>query len=690
MVQNPFLAPMTMKPKICKTCQGIEKVRLKRGLCKYCYIKVISREQIEKIEAEFKSPWPYNEYLFKLYTRYVLGRVVTGSDPPVAKKMASILRAMPISKLTHWSQVYELSDEFSIGKSSYKNKVGCPIAMIGRLIDKDKKLLEKKEGKSLYRIYRCFPEREKVDLKEFVESSKERLSIAYIILHLRALLKFYQWAGVSLYLVSSEQGLEYLIFISKSLGIIEFREQVHRLKVFYHWAKEKKRIKANPFDVGFSLWEKLCPSCEKINVVPDGGTFCLRCTQHRKLLKSIEAFGGKLKKAPPYNQKLFQIYLKYLKRYRVCGHNWSESKVFVQYLKENYVSKLLSWKAINAESAKFSEYMGSKVQRGCPFVKIGHVLSEMKVIPFRDQDEVTSFDRNVIKLGPELETIARQYMQSLLKRHRRLSTVIQLIHRIRYFKEWVEKHSSFTSILEIDEQVAIGYFEHFKSNADYHRGSLHQFYRWCKKEGLIKHNPFEGIKPVEPLVELPICSKEQFKKLSRFIKNEHSDPEQAMMLALVLYFGFGYKELLYSSLDINDGCITIHVHMSPLSYAKKSHQRNPTLILPTEPTWFRILQKRYIAKWQERFSKLKNPSSHRPLFLQRRGLHNRPLSNSTLKREISETTETITGSAIPTKILRTTAGHIHTFGSDASLLTTMGWAGTQAFKYTWMPRKYHC
>ena len=121
---------------------------------------------------------------------------------------------------------------------------------------------------------------------------------------------------------------------------------------------------------------------------------------------------------------------------------------------------------------------------------------------------------------------------------------------------------------------------------------------------------------------------------------------------------------------------------------KKFYNREQILKLPSEPTWFLELQKRFTETWTEHRSKIKSPCLYAPLILPRNHHHNRPPSDTLVQRRINRATLAATGQPIPTRILRQTCGHIYSMNNDASMLSRLGWSTSFSFQYTWRPRCY--
>ncbi len=224
---------------------------------------------------------------------------------------------------------------------------------------------------------------------------------------------------------------------------------------------------------------------------------------------------------------------------------------------------------------------------------------------------------------------------------------------------------------------------------DSRHGTVKTFLKWCVAQGHCEENPFESIARPKSLPELRICSPEQVAQLIRYMKNPRVDPADALMIAMSLFWGFGRRELVYSTFTSEGDSITVKVYQRPGSYAHRSKTRRDSFTLPIKPKWFSDLQVRFLKDRATRFRKLDWPREKRALFPLSSGIYNRPMTRAMIAERIARATTEATGIAISSEVLRCTAGHLNTDGTDASLLTQLGWALPSAFRYTWVPRKFH-
>ncbi len=684
-----------MASRICAGCLKETKGRVKRKLCSYCYSKVRTRESVSRTNENFKTHWAYNQYLWDLYIMHLGGKSVLNNwDPMVARKLSAEFQAQEIKKFKSWIDVYERRDQFRIGYSFEKNYYGCPITMLGRILEKEKLLPAKNQSLEFHQIYKCFLEPQKTQVKLFSERFFIKESARQDIENLKYIRDFYLWLQGDLFQVQNSQALDYLRFLSMKQNTLLFRDHRNALKAFYQWHRNQGLIHENPFDQKLlEEFYKVCVTCKKKKIVSSCDEICTLCHLAQKVIPWIENARDILKNSSTYNQYLFDLHFEYVKRYRITSASLVDAKKLAYFLSETKVEPLLHWKDIRALSEKFQFFHNKnfKIYRGCPFVKIGHRLSELGVIPFIMQDDVSYLHRAIKKLPEDIRPVILKYSESLLKRRRKHITAVTAAHGIRTFYHWLQTAGFEKGLFSVTQKQALNYLENFKnSRFENKRATLNQFYKWSEDQGLIEKNPFEKIKPFNPPLELPICSKEEFKKLTQFIKNPKTASNEAFALMLILFWGFSRQELLYSTYQIKNDFLEILVYQRTPSFGRLEPSRAKILKLPQKPIWVKELQKRFVIDWKIQFSQLKNPAPLKSLFLLPSVLHSRPMTPCSLQRMIDKSTCAATGKSIPMRIVRMTAGHVHTYYSDASLLRELGWSRSQSFKYSWMPRKFYC
>jgi len=610
---------------------------------------------------------------------------------PQTERLTNVLATRPIPKFNSWFEVYEFSEQIGLGKVPGNPRVGCPFVLIGNLLERQGVLEKSPKSYPIYLCYRAVDEscrRHVIRYMDEVLRHQHHLDVA--IWRLRLIRDFAVWHGGDLLKISVTRVEQYLLAISPENDVVVFRERIAVLRMFYRWMLDQSVCDSNPFEsVNLSLFRQICPKCRKQKMIPLGGPHCWLCDMDTKMIQYIKALEARLQGAPTYHQYLFKLYFTYIKRYRINFSSWMESKRLLEILKTKEIPPLLSWRDINTASKMYRESMGDQlIRKGCPFVKIGHMLVELGVLPLRRQDELTRLNHVLGRFGDAIGPVAAEYCQNLIRRKRRVTTGHQVALRLLYFENWISKHHPGKNPFEIDNKIARDYLSQISTGSrDSRHGTLRKFFRWCQYKEICKENPFESIARPIPRYELPICSKEQFDSLIQYLKNPASDPSHALMIALTMFWAFGVRELLYSTFTPAEQKFEIQVFQSPLSYAHKRATRPDVFVLPRRPQWFSDLQDRFVKNWDKTFSHL-DWKDKRPLFPPQSGRYRRPMSTMILFEEISKATKMASGKPIPFQILRCTAGHIHTRGADASLLTQLGWSDASAFRYTWVPRKY--
>lgn len=680
--------------KICVQCKKESKWRLERGRCKYCYSGVWNRERIERINRDFKSPWAWNQSLWERYILYLGGKsCLNNLDPRVAGQLSAALERRELKPFQSWFDVFELRDQLGIGYSPLKNRYGCPVTMLGILLEREGKLPAKGHSHRFHRQFQWFTEPVRSAIREYSEGFQKRKASCKALQYLLDIQQFHAWFMGDFFKATNVDAENFLRKVFLEQNTLAFVRQHNSLKRFYHWCLCKGLVSQNPFDLNLRQeFRKICTSCSKMKIVAHTDNRCKLCHVDAKIMRLIEATKKKLKSATPYNQRLFELHFQYISRYRITTGASADCKNLARFLEQKPIEPLLLWKDVRTASDQFNKFIGEdkRIWRGRPFVKIGYRLAELGVIPFLDQDEQTCLDHNLKKFPPDIEPLVRRYTDLQIKRRRRITTAIHIVHAIRYFLRWLDRDHPGAHLLSASEKMALQYLEKFPTavGREHHRGAVCGFYKWAKIHGIVSQNPFESTAPLVLIKELPICSKEQAKHLFSFIKDPNSEPQAALMLSLILFFAFSLKELMYSTFELKEDAVEIGVFQPALSYGHRQPTRKNKLLLPKSPLWFVNLQKKYLEVRHHRFSKLKNPERLKTLFLAPNGRHNRPMSTEMVKSMIADATLKATGRSIPIRILRMTSGHIHTYHSDASMLAELGWTRKHAFTYTWTPRKY--
>jgi site-specific recombinase XerD len=142
--------------------------------------------------------------------------------------------------------------------------------------------------------------------------------------------------------------------------------------------------------------------------------------------------------------------------------------------------------------------------------------------------------------------------------------------------------------------------------------SLNKFYRWCVVEKILVNNPIAQVSINKPYRSLEICSEADLKALSAYVKNSQTDPSDALLISLVLFFGFTIEQLCLAQLvPTNGDQMRIILATREQTYSRRYKRRHEHLELPATPAWFLKLQQRYSHYWSERYKGIQHISLRR-------------------------------------------------------------------------------
>jgi hypothetical protein len=216
--------------------------------------------------------------------------------------------------------------------------------------------------------------------------------------------------------------------------------------------------------------------------------------------------------------------------------------------------------------------------------------------------------------------------------------------------------------------------------------ALRRFYEWCRSEKLILANPWP--KPQRRALRgaVCVCTEREFKKLGAYIRSERSDPEGALVLFLILFFGLTKNDLRFATVRIDAEGLVILLRRPPPTQGRRAYNRASELKLPASPPWCEQLQRRFIAYWRRRFDESTNPMRLPLLILAKHQCATRACNPEKIRELVLRVSSEAVGRAITSQVLRQTCAHLYAQRSDASILTALGWSRLTAFSYTWRPR----
>jgi hypothetical protein len=361
-----------------------------------------------------------------------------------------------------------------------------------------------------------------------------------------------------------------------------------------------------------------------------------------------------------------------------------------QILSADQIKAIKTWNDIRILEDRYQLYYPPDTKKNGVMIKIGYMLQETGVLATRIDDRSFGYEKILSRFNQDAAKLATPYAKWLKDSGRSLSTVITNLHRILDFDEWLQRKG--IDLLLVTEHQIRKYLAVLsdKNGYDGSRNSyymLHRFYRWLKFNDKVLFNPVPVMNFPHKYEKLIVVDDNDLKKLRSFITNHESHPEDAMILALVLFFGFTSYSLLNATVDFCNG-FTIHQHHLNISYGRHHHNREDTFTPPEYSQWLNELVERYKKYWQSYYDKMQGSHYTRPLLIHERSEHARPISHRTLMRRVYRATVAATGKKIPLKVLRQTCGHIYSREKDTSILPTMGWSRNYAYFYALLPRVY--
>lgn len=440
-----------------------------------------------------------------------------------------------------------------------------------------------------------------------------------------------------------------------------------------------------------------CVRCRKVRKIYVD-ELCYLCYQDRQVRTALLNSEQELLPTGDYERYLFHLYLAYIRRYWLKYAHLNQARRLSKIFSTHRIALVLSWMNIYEVAKKHPLPHRSPSPKGCAWIKIGYMLQELGVLPPRTEEVGRHLESFRALLHPKNWARIELFLSCLRKLGNTESSLTRYLDVFKNLEQYLvlSVHGE-PDLLTLNEDQMKRYLVHLHqskkvSSAYYLRGTrdrLSRFYRFCKDQKWIILNPCENIKLSRELGKLTICSPEQIREIERFIKSPASPPESALIICLILFFGFTIEDLAFATMEIKDSdFLVIALRRKARSRGRHYYNRDQTLELPTHSKWFLGLQKRYYQAWSVHYSRVKRTYPHYPLILFRDNRANRPLSAERIRLRVQEATQAATGIVIPASVLRQTCGHLHSSRHDASLLSRLGWSPQFAFNYTWLPRTY--
>lgn len=679
---------------ICSEC-GEDREKYQANICRRCTTRRLNRRSLQKIIREFKPASAYNAEIFEIFTGAFDERHLKNADLPVALRLSKYLELHPLQDLNSWTDVYKISDQAGLRYTNHQSH-GCAFIRIGRRLEK----LGRIESRSKSRIIQIrnqmdlFPEVLRPVMEDFYQEvirRHKRTSSGLKVI--RCVHAFFAALGnPDRFLFATEDDAKEFVTSLSRFGTSSYTEYVRSLNRFFNWAKAQGHSGENPFArVENAHVLRTCPVCGYERNFWTADDQCDDCYRHKLYKQKVDGIASSTTFPNAYNKHIFDLHLKYLNRFQIRSSHLKSTRLLSEFLKVTELKAMRSWSDVARARKAFMSFheLNASPPKGCPIEKIAYVLQELGVLPIREEDHAVFVETALAKADPKFAQLMSEYLE-ILKRHRRsvrsLHGVFKMVHD---FYLWTKANGS-PDLFTVSEELARKYILSLK-NSDHTgviRRVLDKFYRWAIDRKKTLFNPFSKIDSIYRQPALEICSNDAIKKLERFIKKSTSDPEEALTLCLIFYFGFTATDLAMANLDAttNEFRITLH-RQSELTYGHKNHRRDKVFTLPTEPAWLLNLQKRYLLSWRERLAKIKRDFALTPLLLRSDFRHARPLRSLAVRDRVKAATISAVGFEIPVSVIRRTGAHVYSNQVDAAILTQFGWSKDYSFEFVWRQRK---
>lgn len=679
---------MRVKLQACESC-GRAPVLTKR-LCRRCYTQKINLGVLDRLEVAFEPLTGYNKFIFEKYLESLKKKSVDHRDLRLARQFAEHLSRHAMGPFTSWNEIFFASKSFDCYLVS---QLACPILRVGRRLECLGLISPRKNEKSVERSpqFRSLGSPVKGWAVEYFADVTRTKPAQYGFAAIGAIKRWEAFLGSKSITESNETDAKAFIAIESDGKLKKAGQIISKMKMFYDWLITKSYLQSNPFkNMQRTHITKKCLKCsEERSFFAEEESICFRCKYNEHYSQKIKFLEIESQKLPEYRRHIFDLFLRYIRRYTIYSAHNNEAKIFLTFLQtEKEITVLKSWPEVVKMSAEFKNFMKPlKVIQGCPLVKAGFVLQELGVLSIREDDYELNVDEQLLSLCQSLAVPLKLYVAYLRKRKRSKKNVFAIVARIKHFHDWLAANHKVDFWLA-SEKMARDYLTSLQKKFIREHQPLSAFYLWAMDQRYCLSNPFEKIKSIALKENLKVCSPEQIKKIESFIHSSRSDPEAAMILALAFYWGIKIKEMSQATLEFEDQDVKIIFYRGKLSLRNTQYRRDQVLVLPKELAWLNALKERFKSQWQTKFKKIRVGLPRQPLILHRHGLHNRPLPTLTVRKIYYIAITTAAGIRIPPNVLRRSGADQYSKQNGSAILQRLGWSKTHAFKFTWMPRQY--
>lgn len=443
---------------------------------------------------------------------------------------------------------------------------------------------------------------------------------------------------------------------------------------------------------------KICSKCGKSRGIFHRN-ICLECHGYILTAAKLAEMEATFKPASDYNELLFNLFLTYIRKCKLRPNLGCQAARLKEILELERISPIKSWADIDQLSEKYRIYDNQKIGTGCAFKKIARMLNGLGVldVSWKDGREGRRQAKIFKMLSPKTSESAEGFISNLAKQNRSQRTASVYLEIILKFEQWLQNLSMGHSAMlartnDIELYLESRLREKYSPEQSYnHYYCLHKFYRWCVLEKKIMMNPAASIEVSKPGRSIRVCSESDLNYLTDYVKNRDTEPTDALLISLILFWGFTIEQLCLAQISPSNGeTLQLILALPRNTYQSRLKRRGHHLDLPSHPVWFLGVQKRYALYWRTKLTEIKHLSVRRPLFIQENKGFNTPIHPCILQRRLQRATKKALGDkTVSWQVLHNTCGVLYTRYDDASLLTKLGWSKSQASNYVHVTKKIH-
>jgi len=440
---------------------------------------------------------------------------------------------------------------------------------------------------------------------------------------------------------------------------------------------------------------RLCPRCKKNRWIFHHDQ-CLRCHEQDLATRRLDRLWAEFQPASPYNKYIFEIFLAYLRKCKLRSGLAKQAEALQTILESKALPTITSWQDIYVLSERYQLWDVSYRNTGCAFKKIGRMLQALGVIGHSEEEGSNQkhFFRLMKDISPCNGPWTKSFIEMISRRNRALRTQVVYLQQLRALEIWLSSCQSDKAFATVNWESAKEYLDHLQATRTSNQlygiySSLNAFYRWGLHKKFIFENPFARLSVSKPSRQIRHCSERDIKKIMNYVKDGNADPESALILTLILFFGLTREDIIHAQISmVAEIPFTLILRRKNRTIGQRNYSREQMFQLPTAPSWLSNLQKRYLEVWQQRYSKIQKLFGRQPLLLPYNHWYAIPINSKIFDQRLKKATQlALDGQSVPFTVLRSTCGVLYSQNGDASLLTKFGWSRNHVFHYTYRDRE---